>query len=73
MADPRLFPYDIEVDAKDKRSRATRQVGQESDKRVATDIVRCLEGVHAVENRLKIEADAAQVYLGNATRSSRSW
>ncbi|MGC3973575.1 MAG: BON domain-containing protein [Nitrospira sp.] len=59
MADPHLFPYDIEVDAKDKDLVLLGKVAQESDKRVATDIIRCLEGVHAVENRLKVEADAA--------------
>ena len=59
MADPHLFPYDIEVDAKDKDLVLLGKVGQEADKRVATDIIRCLEGVHAVENRLKVEADAA--------------
>lgn len=59
MADPHLFPYDIEVDAKDKDLVLLGKVAQEADKRVATDIVRCLEGVHAVENRLKVEADAA--------------
>ena len=58
MADPRLFPYDIEVDAKDKDLVLLGKVSQESDKKAATDIVRCLEGVHAVENRLKIEPDA---------------
>lgn len=61
MADPHLFPYDIEVDAKDKDLVLLGKVAQESDKRVATDIIRCLEGVHAVENRLKVEADAAHV------------
>ena len=64
MADPHLFPYDIEVDAKDKDLVLLGKVGQESDKRVATDIVRCLEGVHAVENRLKIEPDAAHGLVG---------
>ena len=64
MADPHLFPYDIEVDAKDKDLVLLGKVGQESDKRVATDIVRCLEGVHAVENRLKIELDAAHGLVG---------
>ncbi len=64
MADPHLFPYDIEVDAKDKDLVLLGKVAQESDKRVATDIVRCLEGVHAVENRLKIEADAAHGLVG---------
>lgn len=59
MADPHLFPYDIEVDAKDKVLVLLGKVSQESDKRVATDIVRCLEGVQAVENRLKVEQDAA--------------
>ena len=61
MADPHLFPYDIEVDAKDKDLVLLGKLAQESDKRVATDIIRCLEGVHAVENRLKVEADAAHV------------
>ena len=64
MADPHLFPYDIEVDAKDKDLVLLGKVAQESDKRVATDIVRCLEGVHAVENRLKIEPDAAHGLVG---------
>ena len=59
MADPRLFPYEIEVDAKDKDLVLLGKVAQESDKRAATDIVRCLEGVHAVDNRLKVEPDAA--------------
>ncbi len=58
MADPRLFPYEIEVDARDKDLVLLGKVSQESDKKVATEIVRCLEGVHAVDNRLKVEADA---------------
>ena len=58
MGDPRLFPYDIEVDAKDKDLVLLGKVSQESDKKAATDIVGCLEGVHAVENRLKVESDA---------------
>ncbi|MBA2486867.1 MAG: BON domain-containing protein [Nitrospira sp.] len=58
MGDPRLFPYEIEVDAKDKDLVLLGKVSQESDKKAATDIVRCLEGVHAVENRLKVESDA---------------
>jgi hyperosmotically inducible protein len=58
MGDPRLFPYEIEVDAKDKDLVLLGKVSQESDKKAAADIVRCLEGVHAVDNRLKIESDA---------------
>lgn len=58
MADPRLLPYEIEVDAKDKDLVLLGKVSQESDKKAAMDIVRCLEGVHAVENRLKVESDA---------------
>jgi len=58
MADPRLFPYEIEVDAKDKDLVLLGKVSQESDRKAATDIVRCLDGVHAVENRLKVESDA---------------
>ncbi|MBS0171285.1 MAG: BON domain-containing protein [Nitrospira sp.] len=64
MADPHLFPYDIEVDAKDKDLVLLGKVAQESEKRGATEIVRCLEGVHAVENRLKIEPDAAHGLFG---------
>lgn len=60
MADPRLFPYDIEVDVKEKDLVLLGKVSQESDKKAATDIVRCLEGVHAVENRLKVEPDATR-------------
>lgn len=59
MADPRLFPYDIEVDTKEKDLVLLGKVVSESDKRAATEIVRCLEGVHAVENRLKVEVDAS--------------
>jgi hyperosmotically inducible protein len=58
MADPRVFPYDIEVDAKEKDLVLLGKVASEQDKRAAAEIVRCLEGVHAVENRLKIEPDA---------------
>lgn len=58
MADPRLFPYTIEVDVKDKDLVLLGEVSREEDKRAAADIVRCLGGVHAVENRLKVEADA---------------
>lgn len=59
MADSRLFPYDIEVDTKDKDLVLLGKVASDNDKRVATDIVRCLDGVHAVENRLKVEPDAS--------------
>lgn len=59
MADSRLFPYDIEVDTKDKDLVLLGKVVSESDKHAATEIVRCLDGVHAVENRLKVEADAS--------------
>ena len=58
MADPRLFPYEIEIDTKDKDLVLLGKVSHESDKKAATEIVRCLEGVHAVENRLKVEPDA---------------
>jgi hyperosmotically inducible protein len=59
MADSRLFPYDIEVDTKDNDLVLLGKVGNDIEKRAATDIVRCLDGVHAVENRLKVEADAS--------------
>lgn len=59
MADARLFPYDIEVDTKDKDLVLLGKVGSDNEKRAATDIIRCLDGVHAVENRLKVEPDAS--------------
>jgi hyperosmotically inducible protein len=58
MADPRVFPYDIEVDAKEKDLVLLGKVTNEQEKRAAWEIVRCLEGVRTVENRLKIEPDA---------------
>lgn len=65
MGDPRLFPYDIEVDAKEKDLVLLGKVSNESEKRAATEIVRCLEGVRGVENRLKIEADAMHGLLSD--------
>jgi hyperosmotically inducible protein len=59
MADSRLFPYDIEIDTKDKDLVLLGKVANENEKRAATDIIRCLDGVHAVENRLKVEPDAS--------------
>ena len=59
MADSRLFPYDIEIDTKDKDLVLLGKVANENEKRAATDITRCLDGVHAVENRLKVEPDAS--------------
>ncbi|WP_447602181.1 BON domain-containing protein [Nitrospira sp. Nam80] len=59
MADARLFPYEIEVDTKDKDLVLLGKVGNDMEKRAATDIIRCLDGVHAVENRLKVEPDAS--------------
>lgn len=59
MADARLFPYEIEVDTKDKDLVLLGKVANDTEKRAATDIVRCLDGVHAVENRLKVEPDAS--------------
>jgi hyperosmotically inducible protein len=59
MADSRLFPYDIEIDTKDKDLVLLGKVANDNEKRAATDIIRCLDGVHAVENRLKVEPDAS--------------
>jgi hyperosmotically inducible protein len=59
MADARLFPYEIEVDTKDKDLVLLGKVANDTEKRAATDIIRCLDGVHAVENRLKVEPDAS--------------
>jgi hyperosmotically inducible protein len=59
MGDSRLFPYDIEIDTKDKDLVLLGKVASDDEKRAAADIVRCLDGVHAVENRLKVEPEAS--------------
>ena len=59
MADSRLFPYDIEIDAKDKDLVLLGKVTSDSEKQTAADIIRCLDGVHAVENRLKVNPNAS--------------
>lgn len=60
MADSRLFLYDIEVDTKDTNLILLGKVDSDSERRTAADIVRCLDGVHAVENRLKVDPDASR-------------
>ncbi|SFM96989.1 hyperosmotically inducible protein [Nitrosomonas communis] len=59
MADSRLFPYDIEIDAKGKDLVLLGKVTSDSEKQTAADIIRCLDGVHAVENRLKVNPNAS--------------
>jgi hyperosmotically inducible protein len=63
MADFRLFPYDIEVDTKGKDLVLFGKVDSDSEKQAATDIVRCLDGVDAVENRLKVDPDASHGFV----------
>ncbi|TYP74925.1 hyperosmotically inducible protein [Nitrosomonas communis] len=59
MADSRLFPYDIEIDAKGKDLVLLGKVTSDSEKQTAADIIRCLDGVHAVKNRLKVNPNAS--------------
>jgi hyperosmotically inducible protein len=63
MADSRLFPYDIEVDTKGRDLVLLGKVDSDDEKRAATDIVRCLDGVDAVENRLKVDPDASRGFV----------
>lgn len=60
MADPRLFPYDLEVDAKEQKLTLLGNVANEEQKKVAGEIIRCLQGVRSIENLLRIEPDVGR-------------
>ena len=57
MADPRLFPYEINVDMNGDAVVLTGKVGTEADKAAATEIVQALEGVKSITNNLEIVKD----------------
>lgn len=57
MADPRLFPYEIEVDLKDQEAVLSGAVSNEEEKAAAAEIAQRVEGVTSVVNRLRIAKD----------------
>jgi len=57
MADPRLFPYEINVDMNGDAVVLTGKVGSEADKTAAAEIVQALEGVKSITNNLEIVKD----------------
>jgi len=60
MADPRLFPYEINVDMNGDVAVLTGKVGTEADKAAAADIVQGLEGVKSITNNLEVAKDLPQ-------------
>lgn len=60
MADPRLFPYEIEVEMNGQELELQGKVSSEEEKEAATEIVRSLEGVKSVVNKLKVDPNLKQ-------------
>jgi hyperosmotically inducible protein len=61
MADPRLFPYEINVDMNGDVAILSGKVGSEAEKAAATEIAQASEGVKSVTNNLEIAKDLPQV------------
>ena len=61
MADPRLFPYELNVDMNGDVAVLSGKVGSEAEKTAATDIAQSNEGVKSVTNNLDIAKDLPQV------------
>jgi BON domain len=61
MADPRLFPYDINVDMNGDVAMLSGKVGSEAEKISAAEIAQASEGVKSVTNNLEIAKDLPQI------------
>ncbi|MGQ0811773.1 MAG: BON domain-containing protein, partial [Nitrospiraceae bacterium] len=61
MADPRLFPYDIEVDEKGQEVILSGKVPTDKEKAAATEVAQGLEGVKSVGNKLEVSKDLRAV------------
>jgi osmotically-inducible protein OsmY len=61
MADPRLFPYEINVDMNGDVATLSGKVGSEVEKGAATEVAQASEGVKSVMNNLEIAKDFPQV------------
>ena len=60
MADPRLFPYEINVDMNGDVATLSGKVGSEAEKASATEIAQANEGVKSVTNNLEVSKDLPQ-------------
>lgn len=60
MADPRLFPYEIEVDQDERRLALSGKVSSDAEKLAAQEITQRMGGVKAVVNELEIVKDLPQ-------------
>jgi osmotically-inducible protein OsmY len=61
MGDPRLFPYDINVDMNGDVAILSGKVGSEADKPAAAEIALAGEGVKSVTNNLEVAKDLPHV------------
>lgn len=61
LADPRLFPYDIEVETKSDEVLLSGKVSNEAEKSIATEIVRSFPGVKSVVNKIEIVKELPDV------------
>lgn len=60
MSDPRLFPYDIDVSVKGQEALLTGTVASEEEKVAAGEIVRRMEGIKSVLNKLVVVKELPQ-------------
>jgi hyperosmotically inducible protein len=60
MADPRLFPYEINVDMNGDVAALSGKVGSEAEKMAAAEIAQASEGIKSVTNNLEIAKDLPQ-------------
>lgn len=61
MADPRLFPYEIEVDVNGQEAVLSGEVASDEEKKAATLIAQRVDGIKNVVNKLKVHTELAQV------------
>jgi hyperosmotically inducible protein len=63
MSDPRLFPYEINVDMNGETATLSGKVGSEAEKTAALEIAQAVEGVKSVTNNLEIVKDLPTTLL----------
>ena len=63
MSDPRLFPYEINVDMNGETATLSGKVGSEAEKTAALEIAQAVEGVKSVTNNLEIVKDLPSTLL----------
>jgi hyperosmotically inducible protein len=57
MSDPRIFPYDINVEVKGDVAELSGKVATEAEKAAATEIAQGVEGIKSVTNSLDVSKD----------------